>query len=285
MLYPADWDPDALEFDAAPNATSTRIAHLLRKARDEYYVKLQPVEALRGALHERGMWKDSYIKLLAFNMTMYSKVLVLDSASVPLGNLDSVFLLPKAPLAMPWVNWEKPTGYAFSNQMMLIRPSASEFAKVEAAVEEAGPDVYDLTIVEDLYKDQILKIPEQQYHLTTGEFRRQDHSKYLGSTSKPWDPDAALSKAKFLHFSDWPIPRPWASASQAMLNRYMPKCLKSEWFGATNCRDRTLWLKLYTDYALKRKGLCGSHFEVTIRDQEADGMIKDGRFFHAAKNK
>ncbi len=244
-------------------------------------MRLLPRDELHENVTSRGIWTDSYIKLLAFSLTQFSRVLVLDSASLPKGNLDSVFLLPEAPLAMPWVYWGEPTGWAFSNQMMLISPSATGFANVEAEIKKADPDDYDLTIVEKLYKSRTLKIPQRPYHLMTGELRRTDHSKYLGSSSKKWDPEEALGKAKLLHFSDWPVPRPWASAPQVALNKYMPKCLKSEWFGATNCKDRMVWMKLYADYAMNRKGLCGSHFEVKIEEQEADAMLRHGRFFHA----
>lgn len=220
------------------------------------------------------------MKLLAFSLTQFERVLVLDSASMPRGNLDSVFLLPKAPLAMPWVYWGKPTGWAFSNQLMLISPSATEFAKIEVEVANASSNDYDLTVVEKLYKNKALKIPQRPYHLMTGELRRTDHSKYMGSSSKKWEPEEALGRSKLLHFSDWPIPRPWASAPQVMLNKHMPKCQKSEWFGATNCKDRMLWMKLYTDYAMKRKGLCGSHFEVKVEEQIPDAMFRHGRFVH-----
>ncbi|KAL5327210.1 hypothetical protein ACEPPN_004902 [Leptodophora sp. 'Broadleaf-Isolate-01'] len=279
LVYPSSWSPDEVETDPALNNTLTRKAHLLREARDKYYVLLHPIEALHENAMLQGVWTDPYIKLLAFNLTQFDRVLVLDSASQPKGNLDAVFLLPKATLAMPWVYWGEPTGWAFSNQMMLITPSASEFAKIEAEITKAESDQFDLTIVEKLYKSKTLKIPQRPYHLMTGELRRQDHSKYWGS-GKKWDPEEALQKSKMLHFSDWPVPRPWDSAPQAMLNKHMPKCLKSEWFGATNCKNRMLWMQLYADYAAKRKGFCGSHFEVKVQDQDADPMVRHGRFFH-----
>ncbi|CAL3972011.1 hypothetical protein PZA11_005237 [Diplocarpon coronariae] len=280
LLYPSSWSPDELETDPALNNSLTRKAHLLREARDKYYVRLHPMDELHENKTARGIWTDEYMRLLAFKLTDFKRVLILDSASQPKGNLDSVFLLPEAPLAMPWVFWGEPVGWTFSNQMMLITPSLEEFAKIEAEIESADPDEYDLTIVERRYRHKTLKIPQRPYHLMTGELRRTDHSKYLGSPSKQWDPEEVLKKSKLLHFSDWPIPRPWASANQSTLNKYMPKCLKSEWFGATNCKNRILWMQLYSDYAAKRKGFCGSHFEVKIEEQTPDAMLRHGRFLH-----
>lgn len=280
MLYPSNWSPNEIETDPALNNSLTRRALLLKQARDKYFVRLQPMDELHRNGTSQGIWTDSFINLLAFKLTNFARVLVLDTASQPRGNLDSVFLLPKATLAMPWVYWGEPVGWAFSNQMMLITPSLTQFAKIEAEVAKAGPNDYDLTIVEKLYKGQALRIPQRPFHFMTGELRRTDHSKYLGSSSVEWDPEQALKNAKLLHFSDWPIPRPWASASQAAVNKYMPKCLKSEWFGATNCKNRMMWMQLYSDYAANRKGLCGSHFEVKVEEQEADAMLRHGRHFH-----
>ncbi|CZS93135.1 related to glucose N-acetyltransferase 1-A [Rhynchosporium graminicola] len=283
LVYPSNWSPDEMETDPALKNTLTRKAHLLREARDKYYADLYPIDALNEDDSSRAIWTDPYIKLLAFNLTQFSRVLVLDSASQPRGNLDAVFLIPKAVLAMPWVYWGELKGWAFSNQVMLIIPSMSGFAKMEGEIKRSStnPDQYDLSIVEKLYKSHTLKLPQRPFHLTTGEFRRQDHSKYLGSGSaQKWDPEVALQNSKMLHFSDWPIPRPWDGAAQTMLNRYMPKCLKSEWFGATNCKDRMLWMQLYAEYAAKRKGFCGSHFEVKVQDQKPDAMVRAGRYFH-----
>jgi len=83
-----------------------------------------------------------------------------------------------------------------------------------------------------------------------------------------------------LHFSDWPVPKPWMRASQEVLNRYMPKCRKSEWFGASNCRDRAVWLKLYVDFAVRRKAVCGVGFELQSQVLPPDSVYRHGRWFH-----
>ena len=117
-------------------------------------------------------------------------------------NLDELFLLPKAPVAMPYSYWGEPEGWAYSSQMMLIKPSAEDFSKVEKAIKNAKPDEYDMDIMNSLYSGEDLAHPSASFlNLLSGEFRRRDHTAYLGSGSNKWDPDQALSEAKFLHFS------------------------------------------------------------------------------------
>ena len=279
MLYPSHWTLDEID-DIDPALQLTPIARLLNMAADEFYVKLRPVEVLHQNNSAQETWADSYTKLLAFNLTDFDRVLAIDSDSVVLQNLDELFLLPSAPLAMPYVYWGEPEGWQFSSQMMLIRPSAPEFSKIETAINEAKSDEYDMDIINKLYKGKVLRIPQRPFDLLTGEFRRRNHAAYLGSRSVKWDPDVVLQEARFMHFSDWPIPKPWMRAPKDLLNKHMPKCSKSEWFGATDCRDRTIWLKLYYDFAMKRKAVCGKGFELQSQELPPDSIYRHGRWFH-----
>ncbi|RDW83296.1 hypothetical protein BP5796_04787 [Coleophoma crateriformis] len=278
MMYPSNWNQDAVNpVDLQP----TPIARMLEEAASKYFVQLYPVEVLNRSQSSEATWADSYTKLLAFNLTEFDRVLTLDSDSVVRGNLDELFLLPPAPIAMPYVWWGQPAGWRYSSQLMLITPSAVEFARIESAITSAKDDEYDMDIVNKLYKDQILHIPQNPYDLLSGEFRRATHAQYLGSTSAAWDPEKALSEAKFLHFSDWPVPKPWIRAPQDLLNKYMPRCRKSmAGFGASDCRDREIWLRLYLDFALKRKEVCGKGFELQSKELPPNSIMADGKWFH-----
>lgn len=91
LMYPS-------RFEVSANGTDGQSweSGLLRKARDEYNVKLKPVEVVQrdsqdGRLEcfqplpllivDQGTWAESYTKLLAFNQTQYARVLQLDSDS------------------------------------------------------------------------------------------------------------------------------------------------------------------------------------------------------------
>lgn len=68
MMYPEQWSAES----------NTSEAGLLRKARDEYNVKLQPVQVKRFE-NDGSTWAESFTKLFAFNQTQYQRVISLDS--------------------------------------------------------------------------------------------------------------------------------------------------------------------------------------------------------------
>ena len=136
---------------------------------------------------------------------------------------------------------------------MLIEPSEFEFDRVLQAIKDKGEDDFDMEIVNKLYQDNAMILPHRPYNLLTGEFRAEDHSHYLGNELEEWHPDAALSEAKLLHFSDWPIPKPWISTPEHLREEKPPKCQLHQTTGVENCRSRDIWLGLYSDFRERRQ--------------------------------
>ncbi|RFU23961.1 hypothetical protein B7463_g12381, partial [Scytalidium lignicola] len=264
MYYPSDWSVDEID-ELTDGKHLTPIARLLHTAETEYYVKLRPIEELRLDQKVEERWPEAYTSLLAFNLTEYKRVLVFDSGSLLKRNIDELFLIPSAPVTMPYVYFGPAEGWKLSSSMVLIQPSTQAFVKVSKAVKEAKDDESDVDILNKLYEGKISMLPQRPYSLAAGEFRRQNHRAYLGNSYDSWDPDRVFEEAKFMHFFDEPMPKPWIRAPQMLLNKYMPQCSRSEWFGASDCRDRAMWFKLYSDYEEKRKAVCGAGFE--LKDQ------------------
>jgi alpha-N-acetylglucosamine transferase len=199
-------------------------------------------------------WADSYTKLLAFNQTQYDRVLSLDSDSTILQPMDELFLLPPAPVAMPRAYWLS-NQFTLSSQVVLIEPTAEEFARIMAAVDTAKGNEYDMEIVNNLYRKDCLIIPHRRYDLLTGEFRHvgaKEHANYLGNDQELWDPSQMLAEAKYLHFSDWPVPKPWVPAHPAVLRDEQPRCVE-DGGGHHDCRARDIWLGLYSGFRDRRK--------------------------------
>ncbi|KAI1019139.1 hypothetical protein LB503_009255 [Fusarium chuoi] len=260
LMYPQEMlDPEA-------EYSSSHGGKLLIRARDEYNVTLQPIEiqhrdgqdgtcitmpTSRCSLTSVETWADSFTKLLAFNQTQYERVLSLDSDSTVLQHMDELFELPPCPVAMPRAYWlynDNPPKKILSSQLMLIQPDEVEFERIVQKMNSIGPNDYDMEIVNSLYLDSALILPHRKYDMLTAEFRAKDHSAYLGSEREQWDPNAVLNEAKFVHFSDWPVPKPWINDPEVRLQN-QPDCATNE----TTCAEREIWNGFYTDFRDNRE--------------------------------
>ena len=121
--------------------------------------------------------------------------------------MDELFLLPPSPVAMPRAYWLGPKNKTFTSGLMLIQPSDFEFGRIMDEITEAPSDMYDMEIMNKLYGDTALVVPHRPYTLVTGEFRSKSHEGYLGNEEELWDAEKILKDAKYLHFSDWPVPK------------------------------------------------------------------------------
>ena len=162
-------------------------------------------------------------------------------------HMDELFLSPPTLVAMPRAYWLDPNDRVLSSQMMLIQPTDAEFQRLMRAADRDinnanGKIIGDMDIVSDLYKDSGMILPHRPYAILTGEFREQNHTKYLGNSEEVWDADRVLKEAKFVHFSDWPYPKPWIAPPSRLPVDRVPKCVPE------NCRDREIWLWFYDDF-------------------------------------
>lgn len=249
MMYPGNM------MDPAATTGDTDEQRLLIKARDVYKVKLVPVDVQRRAGGD-STWAESFTKLLAFNQTQYDRVLNVDSDATILQTMDELFLMPPCPVAMPRAYWLFPDNKILSSQLMLVQPSATEFDRVIKTMESSGRDDYDMEIVNKLYIDQAMILPHRPYDLLTGEFRGDGHEKYLGNDREEWNPVAVFNEAKYLHFSDWPVPKPWIPMADNMRQQHQPKCETKN--GQEDCSARDLWNGFYSDFAKRRSDVCNS---------------------------
>ncbi|KAL6411481.1 hypothetical protein AUP68_05195 [Ilyonectria robusta] len=233
---------------------SSSNARLIFKARDEYNAKLVPITIQSGHGTDP-TWADSFTKLLAFNQTQYSRVLSIDSDSVIFQHMDELFLLPPSPVAMPRAYWLYPDKQILSSQVMLIQPSEVEFSRIVEKMKVAGQDDYDMEIVNYLYRDSALILPHRRYDMLTAEFRQDNHAMYLGSDSEVWDPVAAYNDVKLIHFSDWPISKPWLHTPKELLDELQPKCSNTT-SGTRDCASRDVWNSVYADFRRRREEIC-----------------------------
>lgn len=165
--------------------------------------------------------------------------------------MDELFFIPTAPVAMPRAYWLSDQS-TLSSQLVLIEPTEQEFKRIADAIDSADTEEFDMEIVNQLYGRDCLILPHRRYDLLTGEFRSGNHTSYLGNNYEGWDPEKMLKEAKFLHFSDWPMPKPWISASSRMQSDVQPKCVQNS-KGEEDCRARDIWLSFYSDFKERRQ--------------------------------
>jgi hypothetical protein len=186
---------------------------------------------------------------MAFGESQYDRVIHLDSDVLLLQTMDELFFLPPTTVAMPRAYWLLPEK-VLSSLLMVIKPSYHEWLVVTGATEPAKNGQvemnltdhrYDMELMNDMYGDSAM-------------VRTKDHSRFLGNNHEKWDPDRALAEAKFIHFSDWPIPKPWVMWPQEMLAKEQPKCDNNPGTPEeSGCRDREIWKMIYDKYRRNRK--------------------------------
>lgn len=167
--------------------------------------------------------------------------------------MDELFLIPSAPVAMPRAYWLNPDDRVLSSQLVLLEPSEFEFKRIVDAMDHVSSGDFDMEIVNNLYKDSCWVIPHRPYDLLSGEFRADTHKAYLGSEEEPWNGEAVVKEASFLHFSDWPYPKPWITTSQSNTEERKPKCRSVNGTAEEDCTDQKIWLWLYDDFRERRQ--------------------------------
>ena len=248
LFYPQEWDLDI--------ASSTdRDSQLLVKAQEYYNVKLIPVDIPQK---DDDAWHGSFSKFFAWGQTQYERILHLDSDVTILKHLDELFMLPKAPAAMLRAYWELPRTQKLTSLFVLLEPSETEYQRLMAA---SRPDnrpegQYDMEILNRFYGDSAMVLPHQQYGILSGEFRSTDHSNFLGNSYDKWNADRTFREASLVHFSDWPLPKPWIMWPHKLIGEMMPKCYSDRGLEVQHCKEKEIWLNLYDDFRKRRKEVC-----------------------------
>ena len=192
----------------------------------------------------------------------------LDSDITLLQHLDELFTLPPTPMAMPRAHFEgmPPDQWPLSSTLMVLEPNPFEFDNLMAILQSWRLDPayrsrkkLDAELINHRFAGSAMVLPHRPYILPSSEFRRNEHSAYLGMHNGPdrttsrtrWDPRAALAEAKVVHFSDHPLPKPWVMWPIDGITEIQPDC-----GGQPSCAERQVWKKLYDDFRHRRKDIC-----------------------------
>ncbi|KAK4229837.1 glucose N-acetyltransferase [Podospora fimiseda] len=263
LIYPKEWD------DEMKGKHNYRMMQSVRKDHHRD-LKFRPSELLISTKGET-TWGAALTKLHAFELTEYSRVLAFDSDSLILRNMNHYFQAPRAALAVPRAYWltEKDsniTNQVLGSHVMLLEPNKGHYRRLVEEAKTSGN--YDMEVINHMFKDSAMILPHRGLALLTGEFRLEDHSKYLaGDDDDTWDPVAEAASAYMVHFSDWPLPKPWEHHSDEQWNDALPKCpgdgkrsrrrrgnrMRRD---GDDCPDRVVWKSFYEKYAQERSTQC-----------------------------
>lgn len=179
---------------------------------------------------------------------------------------------------MPRAYWQ---GYFFlSSHIIVVEPSATKWDRVQDAIENHEGFDYDMDILNKLYGMSSTVIPHRKYGLLTGEILPKDHETYLGS-KELWRAKEILAEAKFVHFSDWPMPKPWLKALAEDWKKYTPGC-RTVSADERECSDQEAWLELRRDFTARRVRICGQAYDgkapkhqkrATVRPRHASFVV------------
>jgi alpha-N-acetylglucosamine transferase len=206
-----------------------------------------------------GTWDKSVTKFMAFSLAYYDRVIALDSDITLLKPIDELFTLPETPIALPRAYWYKTKPWPLTSLLMVIKPNQKEFERFKNIIAYGGEDElvnahkFDMELINDRFEDNALVLPHRPYALLSGEFRRDNHSAYLGDPMETWDAQRVYDEAKLVHFSDWPLPKPWIMWPLEGLAEMQPSCGGSH---EGSCPERKIWKGLYEDFRARRKEVC-----------------------------
>lgn len=201
-------------------------------------------------------------KFNAFALTDYTRVLAFDSDSLVLNSMDHYFLSPAAPVAVARAYWlnEKDTEIGkqvLGSHVMLIEPNEKRYHKIVEEAKRTGE--FDMEVINHMFKDSAMILPHRRLAMLTGEMRTKDHSKYLAPDDDiEWNAMAEVSRAYLVHFSDWPLPKPWVSHSNQQWEAALPECPDDdeEKPDRPRCADRVMWTGFYEDYDREKANQC-----------------------------
>ncbi len=209
-------------------------------------------------------WADSLTKFHSFALTNWTRILAFDSDSLVLNKMDHYFLSPLAPIAVPrayWLNNKEDdiAQQVLGSHVMLLEPNEKQYKKIVDEALQSGD--FDMEVINHMFKDSAMILPHRRLALLSGEFRTNDHSKYMApNEDEEWNAMGEVSRALLVHFSDWPLPKPWMPRTEAEWKAALPECRDDD-AGAPDrppCANRMMWTGFYHDYDTYKEKQCAT---------------------------
>ena len=198
-------------------------------------------EHVPGNYNQTHYQREAISKLQLFGLTEYKQILYLDADGLILQNLDAVFNLSVAPIALipEDVNGAH-EGEGYATRLMLLQPSKVVQAQLQFVVEKDW-DFNDERVLSEFFSGQIQRLSAdlalQSYEI---------HSPQRGSKAS----SEILQKALYVHLYDGVgFPKHWQWAEPSLMPKLLATCTEM-------CEERMSWLHVHSMLAIETKGLC-----------------------------
>ncbi len=191
-----------------------------------------------GDYNQTHYQKEATSKITLFELTEYKRILYLDADGLVLHNLDSVFNLQAAPVALLAAR----NGAAYDTRVMLLQPSKQLHAQLQFILEKET-NKNDLQVLTEYFSEKVQELPAS-LALQTYELRIPNRQRASGTASM------LLHEALYVHFFDSPeFPKHWQWTNPSRVPKLLPTCTET-------CDERMPWLYVYSMLAVDREGVC-----------------------------
>ena len=197
-------------------------------------------EHVPGNYNQTHYQREAISKLQLFGLTEYKQILYLDADGLILQNLDAVFNLSVAPIALIPEDVFGAEGEGYATRLMLLQPSKVVQAQLQFVVEK-DLDFNDARVLSEFFPGQIQRL-SADLALRSYEI----HGPQRGSHAS----SEILQKALYVHLSDGVgFPKHWQRAEPSLLPKLLATCTEM-------CEEQTSWLQVHSMLAIEREGLC-----------------------------
>lgn len=155
-------------------------------------------------------------------LVLYSQAILSSKSPAPPVPHTCAYVCALAPVAVPRAYWLNDKEASVKDQM-LVEPNEGNYYRILEEAEVSG--AFDMEVLNHLFRDSAMILPHRRIALLIGELRAQDHGRYMSEDKdEEWNAIAEASRACLVHFSDWPLPKPWLPHSDAQWKSALPVC-------------------------------------------------------------
>jgi len=150
---------------------------------------------------QHGYYRDCMLKLSAFTLYDYNRVIMIDSDAFINKNLDHLFRLPNAIVASPHAQWLESTNIFITSVLLVIQPDKDVWSTRIQKLFDSQTKFMDMDLINSEFRKDLLVLPRQYVSLDAALATNNDSQAWYGK-----DVDDAIDDLFIIHFT---AHKPW----------------------------------------------------------------------------